>query len=58
VFSNEDDNPFQRGILHALQLVALGLCAMILYEMAVSSALGIPQHMCIDGTNLQTAPPQ
>jgi xanthine/uracil permease len=53
VFSNDDENPIQRAILGSLQMVALGLCAMIVYEMCVASALGIPQRMCVD---LQTQP--
>ena len=53
MFSNDDEHPIQRAILGSLQMVAIGLCAMIVYEMCVASALGIPQRMCVD---LQTQP--
>lgn len=51
----EDDSPFARGVLHALQLVAMGLCALIVYEMLISSALSIPQRMCVDGAYARPA---
>jgi hypothetical protein len=52
VFSNDDEHPILRAVLGALQMVAMGLCALILYEMCLQSALSIPYKMCVDSARV------
>ena len=43
----DEDQPFKRGLLSALQLTALALSALILSEFAIERAAGIPDSICV-----------
>lgn len=45
---DDEEWTWGRAILAGLQWFAMGLCALVLLQMAESERLRIPTHMCLD----------
>lgn len=45
---------FWQGVLWGLQVLALGLCACILSNMAIEQARGLPHNVCVEGPTSET----